>query len=155
MFLSDMREDAYHFICKKYSYARCKLMNRLLSFKTIWLPLIYIFYFGVKMPKVIYRIIFFLMNTFRSHNKLFLYILNTQKEWKTTSFYYILYTRAKPPNANPLNEYSVKTTQCGNMVGTKPPGLYGTQYLTNVISVLYLIIIMMVVHNDISMISIM
>ena len=29
-----MREDAYHFICiKKYSYARYKLMNRLLSFK--------------------------------------------------------------------------------------------------------------------------
>ena len=33
MFLSDMREDAYQFICKKYSYARYKLMNRLLSFK--------------------------------------------------------------------------------------------------------------------------
>ena len=33
MLLSDMREDAYNFICKKYSYARYKLMNRLLSFK--------------------------------------------------------------------------------------------------------------------------
>ena len=33
MFLSDMREDAYNFICKKYSYARYKFMNRFLNFK--------------------------------------------------------------------------------------------------------------------------
>ena len=33
MFLSDMHEYAYNFICKKYSYARYKLINRLLSFK--------------------------------------------------------------------------------------------------------------------------
>ena len=33
MFLNDMLEDTCHFICKKYSYARYKLMIRMLSFK--------------------------------------------------------------------------------------------------------------------------
>ena len=54
--------------------------------------------------------------SFRSHNKvkLFLYIINTQNKWKTTSLYYILWrtyilnsiydtSRAKTPNANPLS----------------------------------------------------
>ena len=33
MFPSDIANDTYHFICTKYSYARYKLINRLLSFK--------------------------------------------------------------------------------------------------------------------------
>ena len=49
MFLSDIRDDAYHFICKNYSYARYKLMNRLLSL-LLSLVIVDTHLVGVKMP---------------------------------------------------------------------------------------------------------
>ena len=61
---------------------------------------------------IIYRMIFFLMNTFRSHDKLFFYIINTQNKWKTTSPYYI-YIQGKTTQREP--------TQRERVFGTKPP----------------------------------
>ena len=106
MLLSDMREDAYNFICKKYSYARYKLMKRLLSFKND----LVISTLGWKC--LIYRIIFFLMNTFWSHiNYSFtVYMINTQNKWKTTSLYYTLYHPTGTHSAWTIIQY--KITQC-------------------------------------------
>ena len=101
-------------------------MYRLLSFKNDLVSLIYIFYVGVKMPKsYIYRFIFFLMNTFRSHNKLFLYKLNTQKKWKTITLLHvhIIHLGRNHPTRTHSARTSIryKTTQCENMIGAKPP----------------------------------
>ena len=53
----------------------------------------------------------FLMNTFRSHDKLFLYI-NTQNKWKTTSLYYTLYIQDETTQREP--------TQSERVFGSKP-----------------------------------
>ena len=52
------------------------------------------------------------MNTFRSHNKLFLYIINTQNKWKTTSLYHTLYIQGETTQSEP--------TQRERVFGTKP-----------------------------------
>ena len=107
IFLSDMSEDAYHFICKKYSYARCKLMNRLLSFKN-WFGYGWYTSSTLGWKCLIYRIIFFLMNTFRSHNKLFLYIINRKTKGRPRHFIAYYTTQREP-------------TQRERVFGTKPP----------------------------------
>ena len=73
----------------------------------------YIFYLWWKC--LIYGIIFFLRNicTFRSQNKLFLDIINTEIKRKTTSLYYILYILGKTTQSEP--------TQREWVFGTKPP----------------------------------
>ena len=53
----------------------------------------------------------FLMNTFRSHDKLLLYI-NTQNKWKTTSLYYTLYIQDETTQREP--------TQSERVFGSKP-----------------------------------
>ena len=53
------------------------------------------------------------MNTLQSHNKLFLYIINTQNKWKTTSLYYTLYIQGETIQREP--------TQSERVFGTKPP----------------------------------
>ena len=113
MFLSDVCEDAYHFICKKYSYARYKFMNRLLSFKNDLVIVNIHLLLGLKMP-YLPNYIFCYECTFRSHDKLFLYIINTQNKWKTTSLYYILYIQGKTTQRKP--------TQREGVFDTKPPG---------------------------------
>ena len=53
------------------------------------------------------------MNTFRSHDTLFLYLINTQNKWKTTSLYYTLYIQGETTQHEP--------TQHEQVFSTKPP----------------------------------
>ena len=76
-------------------------MNRLLSFKNDLVIVDTHLLLWVKNALYIYRIIFFLMNTFESHNKLCLYMMNTQNKWKTTSLYHRLYIQDQTTQCEP------------------------------------------------------
>ena len=115
----------------------------MLSFKNDLVSLIYIFYFGVKMPKDIStELYFFLINTFRSHNKLFLYKINTQRNGRLNHFITCTdYTsRSKPP---PTRTHSAqtsiqyKTTRCENMIAWNHPDSFPSCLLKKITSVTY------------------
>ena len=88
-------------------------MNRLLSFKNHLVIVNTHLLLGLKMP-YLPNYIFCYECTFRNHDKLFLYIINTQNKWKTTSLYYILYIQGKTTQRKP--------TQRERVFDTKPPG---------------------------------
>ena len=71
-------------------------MNRLLSFKNDLLIVDTHLLWGE-------NALSFLMNTFRSHN-----YINIQNKWKNATLYYTLYIQDE-------------TTQCEQVLGTKPP----------------------------------
>ena len=102
MFLTDMHEGTYHFIFKKYPYARYKLMNILQSFKNDLVIIdTQLLLWGENALST--ELNFFLWIHFVAINNLFLYIINTQNKINGRPHHFITYytSRAKPPNANP------------------------------------------------------